>query len=57
MFAKDGGALSGARCCFILTLLVAAGALATVVGLTTANNETEDFQVAVRKFSVVISLQ
>jgi hypothetical protein len=49
IFSKEnGGALSGARCCFILTLLVAACALATVVSLVTNNNETEDFKAEVR---------
>ncbi|KAL3914585.1 MAG: hypothetical protein SGILL_006046, partial [Bacillariaceae sp.] len=44
MFNRDGGALSGARCCFVLTLIVAACALATVVSLISTNNESEDFQ-------------
>jgi hypothetical protein len=47
LFKKEGGALSGARCCFLQTILVAACALATVVSLVTSNSEKDDFMTAV----------
>jgi hypothetical protein len=44
IFFRDGGALSGARCCFILVLLATACALAVVVNVVFANEQTEDFE-------------
>lgn len=46
-FHKDGGAMSGARICFLLTLLAAASALAIVVWRVTATDQTDDFSTAV----------
>ena len=50
IFNKERGALSGARCCFIMTLIVAAAALATVVSLVTTNEQTQAFAEAVSIF-------
>lgn len=48
-FHKDGGAMSGARICFLLTLLAAASALAIAVWRVTATDQTDNFSAAVSR--------
>ncbi|KAG7374984.1 PAS domain containing protein [Nitzschia inconspicua] len=43
IFTKDGRSLNRARCCFLLTLLAAACAVGTVVGVITSNSQTVNF--------------
>jgi hypothetical protein len=50
IFTKDGGALSGARCCFILVLLATACTLAVVVNVIFTNEKTRDFEAQVSSF-------
>jgi hypothetical protein len=47
IFKKDGGVLCGARCCFLLTVLCAACALATVVAIVATRDEQYEFQTQV----------
>jgi hypothetical protein len=54
LFHKDGGVLSRARFCFILTLLVAAWSLAIVVYTSTTNSETDDVTFAVSTTTIPV---
>jgi hypothetical protein len=49
IFSRDGGgALSGARCCFVLVLLAMACALAVVINVIFTNEQTGSFESQVR---------
>ncbi|KAG7348833.1 family 3 adenylate cyclase [Nitzschia inconspicua] len=54
IFTEDGKTLNRARCCFILTLLAAACAVGTVVGLISSKSQTENFEAQFEEVAIQV---